>query len=120
VTDLEHVTEPVVVVSLPAEIDMVNAGRVGEELCSAFTRGAAVVIADLTSTVFCDCAGTRQFVLAHNYAGACDAQIRFVIPGHNVLRVLTLTGLDQLLSIYPSLGAAVSAGPALAGDAASG
>lgn len=117
-TDLEHVTRPVVV-RLPDEIDMVNAERVGEELCSAFTRGAAVVIADLTSTVFCDCAGARQFVLAHNYADARDAQIRFVIPGRHMLRALTLTGLDQLLSIYPSLDAAVSAGPALAGDAAS-
>jgi hypothetical protein len=37
-----------------------------------------------------------------------------------VLRVLTLTGLDQLLPIYPSLDAAVSAGPAPDEDAASG
>jgi anti-anti-sigma factor len=88
-----------------------NAERVGEELCSAFSRGASVVIADLTSTVFCDCAGARQFVLTHNYAGAHDAQIRFVIPGRNMLRVLPLTGIDQLLAIYPSLDAAVSAGP---------
>ena len=102
------------------DTDMANAERVGEQLRSAFTRGAAVVIADLTSTVFCDSAGARQFVLAHNYAAAHDAQLRFVIPDRNMLRVLTLTGLDQLLSIYPSLDAAVSAGPALAGETASG
>jgi anti-sigma B factor antagonist len=118
-TDLEQSAEPVVM-RLPAEIDMANAERVGEQLCSAITRGAAVVIADLTSTVFCDSAGARQFVLAHNYADTHGAQLRFVIPDRNMLRVLTLTGLDQLLSIYPSLDAAVSAGPALAGDAASG
>jgi anti-sigma B factor antagonist len=119
VTDLQHVTGPVVV-RLPDEIDMANAERVGEQLRSAFTRGAAVVIADLTSTVFCDCAGTRQLLLVHNYADSCETQIRFVIPGRNVLRVLTLTGLDQLLSIYPSLDAAVSVGPAPDGDAATG
>lgn len=118
-TDLEHVTGPVVL-RLPAEIDMTNAGRVGEELCAAFSRGASVVIADLTSTAFCDCAGARQFVLAHNFADAHDAQIRFVAPDRNVLRVLTLTGIGQLLWIYPSLGTAISAGPALAGDAAPG
>ena len=118
-TDLEHATAPVVV-RLPDEIDMANAERVGEQLRSAFTCGSAVVIADLTPTVFCDSAGARQFVLAHNYADARDAQMRFVITGRNVLSVLTLTGLDQLLSIYPSLDAAVSAGPALAGDAAPG
>jgi anti-sigma B factor antagonist len=119
VTDLERSAEPVIV-RLPAEIDLVNAEDVGEQLRSAFTRGAAVVIADLTSTVFCDSAGARQFVLSHNYADFHDAQMRFVIPGRTVLRVLTLTGLDQLLSVYPSLAAAVSAGSALDGDAASG
>jgi hypothetical protein len=44
--------------------------------------------------------------------------VRFVIPDRNLLRVLMLTGPDQLLSIYPSLGAAVSAGPVLDADAA--
>jgi anti-sigma B factor antagonist len=78
------------------------------------------VIADLTSTVFCDSAGARQFVLSHNYADFHDAQMRFVIPDPNMLRIVTLTGLDQLLSIYPSLDAALSAGPALDADAASG
>jgi hypothetical protein len=48
------------------------------------------------------------------------AQVRFVIPNRNLLRVLDLTGIDQLLSIYPSLDAALSVGPLLDGDAASG
>jgi anti-sigma B factor antagonist len=119
VTDLEQSAEPVIV-RLPAEIDLGNAEDVGEQLRSAFTRGAAVVIADLTSTVFCDSSGARQFVLSHNYADFHGAQMRFVIPGPNVLRVLTLTGIDQLLSIYPSLDAAVSAGSVLDRNAACG
>ena len=108
-TDLEQSAEPVVV-RLPAEIDLVNAEVLGEQLRAAFTRGATVVIADadLTSTVFCDSSGARQLVLSHNYADFHDAEMRFVIPDLNALRVLTVTGLDQLLSIYPSLDAAVS------------
>jgi anti-sigma B factor antagonist len=119
VTDLQQSAEPVIV-RLPAEIDLINAEDVGEQLRSAFTRGAAVVIADLTSTVLCDSSGTRQLVVSHNHADFHDAQMRFVIPDLNVLRIVTLTGLDQLLSIYPSLDAAVSAGSVLDGDAASG
>lgn len=118
-TDLQYPADPVIV-RLPAEIDMANAQDVGEQLCSAFTPGVTVVIADLTSTVFCDSAGLRQFVMAHHYAGAHDAQLRFAIPHRSTLRVLKLTGFDQLLSIYPSLGAAMSAGPAPDTDAASG
>jgi anti-sigma B factor antagonist len=107
VTDLEQSAGPVIV-RLPAEIDISNAEDVGEQLRSAFTRGASVVIADLTSTVFCDSSGARPLVLSHNYAGFHDARMRFVIPDRNMLRVLTVTGVDQLLSIYPSLDAAVS------------
>ncbi len=118
-SDLEQPAAPVVV-RLPAKIDLLSAALVGERLCSAFTLGAAVVIADLTSTVFCDSAGVRQFVLAYNYANALDAQLRFVIPDRNMLRILTVTGLDQLLSVYPSLDAALSAGPAPDRDAAAG
>lgn len=108
-TDLEQPANPVVL-RLPAKIDLVSAGRVGEQLCSAFTLGAAVVIADLTSTLFCDSAGIRQFVLAHNYATAHGAQLRFVIPERNLLSVLMMTGLDRFLSVYPSLDAALATG----------
>jgi anti-sigma B factor antagonist len=106
VTDLEQSAEPVIV-RLPAEIDLANAEDAGEQLRSAFTRSMAVVVADLTSTVFCDSSGARQLVLSHNYADFHDARMRFVTPDRNLLRVLTVTGVDQLLSIYPSLDAAV-------------
>jgi anti-sigma B factor antagonist len=119
VTDLDQSAEPVVV-RLPAEIDTANAEKVGDQLRSALTCDTAVVIADLSLTAFFDSSGARQFVLAHRYAQARDAQLRFVISDRNLLRVLTLTGLDQLLSIYPSLGAAMSADPVPGRDAASG
>jgi len=118
-TDLEQPAAPVVI-RLPAKIDLISAERVGEQLCSAFTLGAAIVIADLTSTLFCDSAGIRQFVLAHNYANAYGAQLRFVMPERNVLRVLAMTGLDQFLSVYPSLDEALSAAPAPGADTATG
>ena len=105
--DQERVAGPVVVV-LPAEIDIVNADSVGEQLRSAFTSGVTIVIADMTSTVFCDSSGTRHLVLAHNCAAAHDAQLRLAIPPGNVLRVIRLMGLDRLLSIYPSLAAALT------------
>jgi anti-sigma B factor antagonist len=107
VTDLEQSAEPVIV-RLPAQIDLANAEDVGEQLRSAFTRGAAVAIADLTPIVFCDSSGARQLVLSHNCPDFHDAQMRFVIPDRNMLRALTVTGVDQLLSIYLSLDAAVS------------
>ncbi len=106
--DLERVPGPVVL-RLPAEIDMTNAERVGEELCSAFTRGAAVVIADLTSTVFCDCAGARQFVLARNCADAHDAGIDIATNGSRSAVERARTALETA-NAYPAIGSPLTLG----------
>jgi anti-sigma B factor antagonist len=110
VADPEPLAEPVIV-GLPAEIDIANAAGVGQRLCSAFAPGVTMVIADLTPTVFCDSSGVSQLVLAYHCAAAHHAQLRMVVPHPNVLRVLTVVGLDRMLPVYPTLDAALSAGP---------
>jgi anti-anti-sigma regulatory factor len=64
VADLPHVPQPVVI-ALPAEIDMANAGPVGQQLGSALTPGVQTVIADMTATIFCDSSGISMLVRAH-------------------------------------------------------
>lgn len=102
---------PAVVVALPAEIDMANAGRVGEKLGSAFAHGVRTVIADMTATRFCDSSGISMLVRAHQQAAANRTALRLVVPAPAVLRALTLVGMGDLLPIYPSLGLALAAGP---------
>jgi anti-sigma B factor antagonist len=99
------------IVTLPAEIDIGNAGRVGRELCAAFRPGVAVVIADLSATQFCDSSGVRSLLLARDAAARGHAELRLVIPAAPVLRVLSVLGLDRLLQIYPSLALALTARP---------
>jgi anti-sigma B factor antagonist len=110
VADPDPVPGPAVV-ALPAEIDMANADDVGEQLRSAFTPGVTIVVADMTLTMFCDSYGMRALVLAHRCAAAHHAQLRLVVSHPSVLQVLKLTGLDRLLPVYPSLGAALTDGP---------
>lgn len=109
--DHERLDRPVIVV-LPAEIDMMNAQDVGEQLCAAFAPGVTVVIADLGSTVFCDSSGAHQLVLAHKRAIASNCELRVVISSARVLRVLAILGIDRALEIYPDLAAALATGPA--------
>lgn len=101
------------VVTLPAEIDASNADRVGEDLQAAFTPGVTTIVADMTATTFCDSRGIRALVLAHGQAAARAAELRVVVPSRGVLRILTVTGLDGWLAIYPSLQEALAAQPAL-------
>ena len=98
----------VVVVVLPAEIDMANADGVGERLRSAFTPGVTIVVADLTATVFCDSYGIRSLVLAYHRAAHCHAQLRLAVTHVGVFQVLQVAGLDRLLPVYPALAAAVA------------
>jgi anti-sigma B factor antagonist len=98
------------VVALPEEIDIANALQVGEDLRAALRPGLAVLIADMTSTMFCDSAGLRQLLLATDAAAAVGAELRLVTESTAVLRVLQVTGTDRLLQTYPTLPAAI-AGP---------
>jgi len=97
-----------VVVTMPAEIDITNADRIGEELSSAIARGAGIVVADMTGTRFCNSSGISMLVMAHRQAAANDADLRLVVPSAAVLRALKLVRMDRLLPIYPSLGAALA------------
>jgi anti-sigma B factor antagonist len=100
------------VVSLPAEIDVTNADEVLALVTGVLADGVTVIIADLTTTSFCDSAGLRHLLMAHRQAGRAGVQLRLVIPpGSPVRRVTELTGISRFVAVYPTLKLAVGAGP---------
>jgi len=99
------------VVTLPERIGAPNAGQIREELLSVINRGAETVIADMTTTISCDHAGTDAVVRACQRAVISGAELRLVVATRMAWRMLRLGGLDGLVFIYPSLEAAVAAGP---------
>ncbi|MGD0703583.1 MAG: STAS domain-containing protein [Trebonia sp.] len=102
-------TAPVVVV-LPAEIDVTNSEHVHDQLVAALAPGADVVIADMTSTSFCDSSGVHALVFAHEAAVARGVRLRLAVsPEGSVPRVLQLIGVGRVLSIYSSLAEAIAA-----------
>jgi anti-anti-sigma regulatory factor len=101
---------PQAVVTLPERIGAANAGQIRETLLSAIQRGATTVIADMTTTIWCDLAGTDAVVRACQRAVISGADLRLVIA-RSSRRMLGLGGLDGAVSIYPSLEAALAAGP---------
>jgi anti-sigma B factor antagonist len=103
-------TEPVVV-GFPDEFDVSNAGDLAGQLRTAIAPGVAAVVADLTSTMFCDSSGLRIIVLAHDWARADNVELRLAVPPGPTLVVMKLVGLDQLLPIYPGLDEALAGKP---------
>src|ERR1700729_3908287 len=105
------------VVIPPAEIDIPNADQVREDLLSVLNQGAALLIADLSKTTFCDSAGVAALARSFRQAEASGSEMRLVVGPLGVRRILTLTGIDRLLGIYPSVAAALAVSPD-SGDAA--
>jgi anti-sigma B factor antagonist len=102
-------TMPVVVV-LPAEIDVTNSELVHDKLVAALTPGVGVVVADMTSTAFCDSSGVHAVIFANEAAAARGVQMRIAVsPEGSVRRVLQLIGVASVVPVYPSLTEAMDA-----------
>ena len=100
----------VAVVTLPVEIDVTNAEAVREELLAVLNHGAALLIADLGKTNFCDSAGVSALVRAFRRAATSGSAMRLVVSTPAVQRVLSITGVDRLVDMFPSVAASL-AGP---------
>jgi anti-anti-sigma factor len=98
------------VVTLPEHIDMSNSGQIREQLLELVNLGAAVLIADMTRTVSSDYGGADALLRAYQRASISGTQLRVAVTAQIVRRVLDVSGLDRLVSIYPSLEAAIAAG----------
>jgi anti-sigma B factor antagonist len=97
------------VVTLPEEIDISNTNQVREQLLVLINRGAAVLVADLSATVACDYSGTDALLRAYGRAVLNGTEFRLVAGSNIVRRMLTLSGLDRLVPVYPSLEGATAA-----------
>ncbi len=97
------------IIEFPDHIDVSNAGQIREELLSAINRGATSLVADMTATISCDHAGADAIVRAYQRAVISGTELRLVVTAEIVRRVLSIGGIDRLVSIYPSLEAATAA-----------
>ncbi len=103
-----EVVEGVPVVTAPEEIDITNAAGLQVAVSEAIGSGSALVIVDMSRTRFCDSAGLNALVAADRRARAEGGEVRLVIVTEAILRVVALTGVDRVISIYVSLEEALS------------
>jgi anti-sigma B factor antagonist len=98
----------IAVVTLPAEIDVTNADQIREALLGVVNQGAAALVADMSKTTFCDSTGVSALVRTLKRATASGGGMRLVVDSPAVHRVLSITGVDRLMSIYPSVAASLA------------
>lgn len=88
------------IVTMPAEIDLTNASDVSDLLAAVAAQSPDVITADLTSTVFCDSSGVHALAHGHELAAASGGELRLVLGGSPVARILQLICLDQIVPVY--------------------
>jgi len=106
----------VAVVTLPAEIDVTIADTVRDELRAILDQGATLLIADLGKTEFCDSAGVSSLVRTYRQASASGSAMRLVVGTPAVQRVLSITGVDRLVDVFPSVATSLAGTPGAAGQ----
>jgi anti-sigma B factor antagonist len=104
----------VAVVTLPAEIDVTIADSVRDELLAVLDQGAVLLIADLSKTEFCDSAGVSALVRTYRQASTRGSAVRLVVATPAVQRVLSITGVDRLVDVFPSVAASLAGTPGAA------
>jgi anti-anti-sigma factor len=97
------------IVAFPEDVNVGNAGQLREQLLSVINRGAGVLIADMTDTVSCDHAAMDALARAYQRAAVSGTQLRLVVAAPVIRRVLGIEGIDRLISVYPTLEAAIAA-----------
>ena len=99
------------VVTFPGHVDGPEAARIGEQLLEALSQGAATLIADMSATRSCDPAAADAVARVYQRTVASQAELRLVISAPGVRHLVTADILDRLVRVYPSLEAALAAGP---------
>ena len=97
------------VVTTPEEIDISNAGLLREALVSAAVAGHPVIVVDMSGTEYCDSTGLNVLVRALGRAHQAGGDLRLVMGGPGLRRVLAVTGVAGMFRIYETLGQALEA-----------
>jgi anti-sigma B factor antagonist len=99
----------IVTVRCAGELDLASSPRMRDALLASLRDGVGGLVADLSSTTFCD--STVFSVLVEVHRAALDRQVPYAIAADRVAvaRPLEILGLDRLLPLHESLDAARTA-----------
>jgi anti-anti-sigma factor len=103
------VRDGLAVVATPEEVDISNAGLLREALLSATASGQPVIVVDMSGTEFCDSTGLNVLVRALGQAADVGSELRLVMGGAGLQRILMVTGVAGMFRVYETLGQALEA-----------
>jgi anti-sigma B factor antagonist len=98
----QAVSPAVHVIAVGGELDMGASPDLRGTIDGALESGVSLLVMDLTELTFIDSTGISTLVAAFRRLSESGGSLELVCSDRNVLRVLELTGLDEVLSIHSS------------------
>lgn len=99
-----------IVVTVQGELDLSTASALRSELSGALEGGATHIVVDLLGVSFMDSTGLGVLMGTLLKLREREGDMRLVVEGGPVHRVLSLTGLTKVFAIFPSTDEAVRTG----------
>jgi anti-anti-sigma factor len=96
-----------IVYTLKGSLDFETAPSLRAALIEAADEGKHDIVVDLTHLEFLDSSGLGALIGAHKRALEHSGRVRLIISPGPIERLFTITGLMNVLAVYPSTEAAL-------------
>ena len=105
--------DEVFVVRVSGEVDMSHEEELRGELRNAVDSGSRGIVVDLTECEFIDSSGVRALLLSREAKNSEDGAetVAVAAASEQILRILSVMGIDQVIPIQPTVEEAVAALP---------
>jgi anti-anti-sigma factor len=100
------------IAALTGDLGIASAATLREQLRSLL-RAASQLIIDLSAVEHADASGLAVLVGSGHRARLLGGSLRLAAPSPEVVRVLSATGMNQHLDIFPTVRAAITGQPRL-------
>jgi len=96
------------VVALCGELGLADAPALASHLMTAVAACGPSIIVDLADLTFIDCCGLGILVRVLQWTRKCGGNMPLAAPQQRVRKVLSVTGLMDVFSVYPSVDQAAA------------
>lgn len=96
------------VVAVSGEVDVYSAPTLKAKLSEQLQAGATTLVVDLSEVAFLDSTGLGALVEARAAAAEAGGALPIVCTQERILKLFTITGLDGVFAIHPSVDEAIA------------
>jgi anti-sigma B factor antagonist len=102
------------VVALCGELELADVPAVASHLIAAVAACGPSIVMDLARLDFIDGCGMRVLMRVLRWTRESGGDMSLAAPQQRVRKILSVTGLTEVFSVYPSVAEAVAAQPTVA------